>query len=210
MAVASMPSFSSLSAERSQALLVERRHHLAVGAHALLDLEAQRPLDQRHMLLEIQVVGVGPVDAADLIDVAEALGRHQRGLRAGALEDGVDGNGRAVQEQPRRPVFAAGLLDAARNAVDQPVRRRQRLAEGEPAGLVVEHRDVGEGAADVGGKADIGAVAGARTFTNCHVYELPCYFFIASCAIGVQRAVSVSINAASCSGVNGFGSKGPG
>jgi hypothetical protein len=37
-----------------------------------------------------------------------------------------------VQEQARRGVIAAGLVDAARNAVDQPVRRRQRLAEGEP------------------------------------------------------------------------------
>ena len=53
-----MPSFSSLG-QRSQAFLVKRRHHLAIGAHALLNLEAQRPLDQRHVLLEIQVVGVG-------------------------------------------------------------------------------------------------------------------------------------------------------
>ena len=199
IAVASMPSFSSLSLSAARPVLVERRHHLAVGAHALLDLEAQRPLDQRHVLLEIEIVGVGPVDAADLIDVAEALGRHQRGLGAGALQHGVDGDGRAVQEQAGRaayslPAFSTPLADA----VDQTIRRRQRLAEGQPAGLVVEYRDVGEGAADVGREADVGAVAGAgllRTAisTDCHFYQaLDCYcFFIAACAIGVQRAVSV-------------------
>ena len=157
-----------LVAERREACLVERHHHLAVGAHALLHLEAQRPLDQRHVLLEIEIVGVGPVDAADLVDVAEAFGGHQRGFCAGALQHGVDGDRRAVQEQVRRGVVAACLLDAAADAVDQALRRRQRLAEGQPAGLVVEHRDVGEGAADVGREAEVGAVAGAGRFTHCH------------------------------------------
>jgi hypothetical protein len=137
-------------AQRREARLVERDHHLAVGAHALLHLEAQRPLDQRLVLLEIEIVGVGPVDAADLVDVAEAVGGDQRGPGAGSLQHGVDGDRRAVQEQARRGVVAAGLLDAVADAVDQPPRRRQRLAEGEPPGLVVKHRDVGEGAADVG------------------------------------------------------------
>ena len=91
-----------LRAERRDLALVERRVDLAVGEHALLDLEAQRALDQRHVLLEEQIVGVRPVDAADLVDVAEAFGDEQRGLGAGALQDGVDGDGRAVQEQ-RRP-----------------------------------------------------------------------------------------------------------
>src|SRR2546430_11770892 len=49
--------------------------------------------------------------SADLVDVAEALGDDERGAGAGALEDGVDRDGRAVEEQPRRPVAAAGLLD---------------------------------------------------------------------------------------------------
>ena len=163
MATASMPSCSSLSPSAASACLVERDQHLAVGAHALLHLEAQRALDQRHVLLEIEIVGVGPVDAADLVDVAEAVGGDQRGLGAGALQHGVDGDRRAVQEQVRRGVVAAGLLDAAADAVDQPLRRRQRLAEGQPPGLVVEHRDVGEGAADVGREAEVGAVARAMS-----------------------------------------------
>ena len=62
-----------LPAERGDFGVVERRVDLAVGQDALMHLEAQRALDQRFVLLEEQVVGVGPVDAADLVDVAEAL-----------------------------------------------------------------------------------------------------------------------------------------
>ena len=69
-----MPSPSSCVAERGDLLFVERTLDLAVGEHALLHLEAQRALDQRLVLLEEQIVGVRPVDAADLVDVAEALG----------------------------------------------------------------------------------------------------------------------------------------
>ena len=92
-----------------------------------LHLEAQRPLDQRLVLLEIQIVGVGPVDAADLVDVAEALGGDQRGLGAGALQDGVDGDGRAVQEQRGGPVVAAGLLDVL-TLLQAHCRRRRSCA----------------------------------------------------------------------------------
>ena len=67
-----------LLAERRDFVFIQRRIDLAVGQHALVDLEAQRPLDQRHVLLEKQIVGVGPVDAADLVDVAKALGDEQR------------------------------------------------------------------------------------------------------------------------------------
>ena len=147
------PALFKLRAERRDLFGVERLLDLAVREHALVHLEPQRALDQRRVLLEEQVVGVRPVDAADLVDVAEAFGDQQRGLRAGALQDRVDRHRRAVQEQPGRAIVAAGLLDPAIDAVDQPLRRRQRLAEAQRAGLVVEHRDVGEGAADVGGEA---------------------------------------------------------
>ena len=151
-----------LRAERRDLLGVERLLDLAVGEHALVHLEAQRALDQRRVLLEEQVVGVRPVDAPDLVDVAEAFGDQQRGLGAGALEDGVDRDRRAVQEQSGRAIVAARLLDPAVDAVDQPLRRRQRLAEGQRAGLVVEHRNVGEGAADIGGEAHGGGPLGTQ------------------------------------------------
>ena len=129
--------------------VVERPVDLAVGQHALVHFEAQRPLDQRHVFLEEQIIGVRPVDAADLVDVAKAFGDQKRGLGAGALQHRIDGDGRAVQEQAGGAIIAAGFGDARRNAFDQMRRRRQRLAEGELAGFFVEHRDVGERAADI-------------------------------------------------------------
>ncbi len=87
------PELRQLAAERHDLAVVERRQHLAVRQHALLDLVAQRALDQRNVLLEIEIVGVGPVDAADLVDVPEALRDDERRLGAGALQDGVDRDG---------------------------------------------------------------------------------------------------------------------
>ena len=128
---------------------------LAVGERALVRLEAQRALHQRLMLLEEQVVGVGPVDAADLVDVAETFGRDQRGPRAGPLQDRVDRDGRAVQEQSGIGIGGCGLLDPRGNALHEMVRRGERLAEAQPSGLVVEDRDIGERAADVGGQPKV-------------------------------------------------------
>ena len=47
------------------------------------------------MLTEEEIVGIGPIDAADLIDVAEALGRDQPDLRGGdqARAGGLDAGG---------------------------------------------------------------------------------------------------------------------
>ena len=165
-------------AERRDLRFVERLLDLAVGKHALLDLEAQRALDQRRVLLEEQIIGVRAVDAPDLVDVAKAFGDQQRGFRAGALEDRVDRHRRAMQEQAGRAIVAAGLLDPAVDAVDQPLWRRQRLAEGQRAGLVVEHRNVGEGAADIGGEAHLGLRPRARLGTRLrfrHPVD-PCFF----------------------------------
>ncbi len=113
-----------LLAKSHDLVLVERPLDLAVCEHTLLHLEAQRPLDQRHMLPKEQVIGVGPVDAADLVDVAEALGDQQCGPGAGALQDGVDRHRRAMQEQPGRAELATGLFDALVDAVDETLGRR--------------------------------------------------------------------------------------
>ena len=136
-------------AERRDLAVVERLGDLAVGQRALFHLETQRPLDQRHVLAEEQVISIRPVDAPDLINVAKTLGDKQRRGGAGAFEYGVDGDGRAVQKQRRRTIIAAGFGDARGNALDQVRRRRQRLAECERAGRLVERRDIGEGAADI-------------------------------------------------------------
>ena len=156
MAMACTPLVDRVPRHRQHLLLVERDQHRALRVHPLHDLEAQIAVDQRRVLVEEQVVGLRPVDAADLVDVAEALRGEQRAFRAAALQDGVDRDRGAVQEHPRRREARAGLADAALDAGDEPLRRGQRLAEPERAGGLVERRHVGEGAADVGGQADRG------------------------------------------------------
>ena len=146
------------AAEARDLRVVERCLDFAVGQHPLLDLEPQRPLDQRLVLAEIQIVRVRPVDAPDLVDVAETLGNKECGLGAFALQNGIDGDGRAMEKQPGGLVAAAGLFDPGIDAFDQTVRCRQRLAECQLAGSLVEDRDVGEGAADIGRKTKVRAV----------------------------------------------------
>jgi len=68
------------------ARLIERHADLAFGGDALAHLEAQRALDERDVLLEIEVVRVGAVDAPDLVDIAETLCGEQGGLRSVPLE----------------------------------------------------------------------------------------------------------------------------
>src|SRR6185503_15827126 len=91
------------------------------------------------------------------VDVAETLGNKERGLGAFALQNGIDGDGRAMEKQAGGLVAAAGLFDPGIDAFDQTVRCRQRLAECQLAGSLVEDRDVGEGAADIGRKTKVRA-----------------------------------------------------
>ena len=76
------------------------------------------------MLAEEEIVGIRPVDAADLVDIAEALGDEERGLGALALQDGIDGDGGAVEKQSSGLVIAARLLNPGVDPLDQPLRRR--------------------------------------------------------------------------------------
>ena len=100
--------------------LVELDQHRALGVDALVDLEAQVAIDQRNMPLEKQVVGLRPVDAADLVNIAEALRRQQRAARAAALQNRVDRDGGAVEEKPRRLEAGAGPGNAV---LDSDTRR---------------------------------------------------------------------------------------
>ncbi len=84
--------------DRPDRVLVERDEHVAVPVEPLRDPEAQRPRDERDRLGELDVVQRRPDLAADLEDVAEALGRDQRGPRDLALDDRVGRHGRAMDD----------------------------------------------------------------------------------------------------------------
>jgi hypothetical protein len=104
-----------------------------------------------------QVERIRAVHPADLVDVAKALGGDERHFRAAALDHGVDGDGRAVQEEAGVCQIGAGLLHAVGDAIDQPAGRGERFAEQQLARAFVEGGDIGKRAADVGGDAQASA-----------------------------------------------------
>src|SRR5262249_42301029 len=90
-------------------ILVELDQHLAVRVHALADLVAQVALDQWLVAAKEEIVGFRPIDAADLVDIAEALRGEERARRSRPLQNGVDRNGRAVKKKARGRELRAGL-----------------------------------------------------------------------------------------------------
>ena len=91
---------------RRERPLVER-HDDAVGPHPLAHGEPQLARDERRRAVRRQVVERGPVLAADLDHVAEALGRDERGAGAAPLEQRVRRDRRPVREHADRPPIPA-------------------------------------------------------------------------------------------------------
>ena len=139
--------------DRRRALGAELAQH-AVRAHALRRRDAAVRRHERRRVRRAQPVEVGARLAAELDDVGEALGRDERGPRAGALEQRVGRHGHAVREglDPRGVVPAAARrlergADGRHHALGLVAGRRGRLrGDQPPAGH--EH-GVGERAADV-------------------------------------------------------------
>src|ERR1700733_10271002 len=93
------------------------------------------------------------MDAADLVNIAKAFRNQQRRLRAGALQQGVDADRRAVEEEIRILDLHLGAGQRTLNAFGQRVVGRKRLAERQDRALLVESGEIGESAADIDGDA---------------------------------------------------------
>ena len=76
-------------------LNVDRHEHVAGLVHPLRDPEAVAPADEGRRLAPVEVVVVLAVDALDVRDVLEALGRQVEHPGAAAGEDGVDADRRS-------------------------------------------------------------------------------------------------------------------
>src|SRR5690606_25916031 len=124
--------------------------------------------------LDVEQAADQALGAADLDDVAEALGRDDARLRALALEQRVGGDGRAVHEGGDVGVVDAELGERFEHAAPlaagdgRDLRRKQGVA----SRVVAEH--VGEGAADVdadavsrGSHQTTAAARTARSSTSC-------------------------------------------
>ncbi len=90
------PGFPQPGGECAGIGLLERLEHLPARRHALGDLEAEPPGDERRRLRPEVVVEMRHPHPAKLEHVAEALGRHERGPGAAPLQDGVRRHGRPV------------------------------------------------------------------------------------------------------------------
>ena len=150
--------FDAFGGERAagfgDAGFVERMVHVARAHDALVDFAGQVPRHQRPVAMKEQIIGFRAVAAADDVDVAGAAGDDQSGLGALALDQRVDGDGRAVDQLVDRGSRQAALADAVENALRELMRRRQAFGLDEFLRLVVEADEVGKGAADVDGNSD--------------------------------------------------------
>ena len=151
---------AQLARQRAHALLVQRFVQRAIGAQSLAHFEALRARHQGHMLGEEQVVGVGPIDTTDLVDVAKPLGDQQGRAGPVAFEQRVDGDGGAMQEQVAVGQVDARTVERVLNALVQVAMGGQGLAKGDLARGLVKAGHVGEGAADVDGHAQRGRSGG--------------------------------------------------
>ena len=157
MAMACDAGLLQLAHRLAHAFLVERLQHLAPRRHQPLRHRlAMAALDQRPVLpgdvLHDRVV-LRPLVAADMQDVAIAAGRDHAGDGAVVLEDGVGGDGGAVEHRvdrlARNAVLVAKRHQAGDDAARGIVRGRGHLVDGRLAGLGVGIDQVRESAADV-------------------------------------------------------------
>ena len=103
----------------------------AIRADPLADFEAKAARHEWFRLVELEVVHVRAVAAPDLQHIAEAGRRHERGLHAAALGDGVDDDGRPVDEGDDRGRGRCARGDRVEDTVGEigGGRRDLRLAQ---------------------------------------------------------------------------------
>ena len=160
--------------------LVEGADHLAGRVEALRHPEAAVARHQGRRLLEVDIVEGGPDLALDLQQVAEALGGDEPGGREAALDDGVGGHRRPVDDvahllgrDPRLVEDAGGDAQEALGGVGG---RGGELADVDPAAGLVHEGGVGEGAADVDAEAEAPRHGRRRPFGlgRDHAPAYPC------------------------------------
>src|SRR4051812_20382368 len=112
--------------------------------HALVEFETQASLYQRNVLAEEEVVGIGPVDAADLVHVAKTARGDECRARPASLQQRVDGDRRAMEEQRGLVETRRRLFKPVFNAADDLFRGGELFAERRSPGRFVEANDIRE------------------------------------------------------------------
>ena len=159
-----------VSRHRLDRRLVERLQHPAVDVDPLRHHEPALARHERERLLDHDVVLVVAALVADVEHVAEALGGHQRGECALALDDRVGRERGAVNQQPDhprvRPRSREHVVHAGEHGVVRGVRSREDLCGGQR--IAVLQHDIGERAAHVHADAE-------TDFPVIHDELVPCW-----------------------------------
>ena len=132
---------------------VERLEHASLVVEALGYLETEAARHQGRRLLQVHVVEARADLAADLEDVAEASRHQHADPRRLALDDRVRRDRRGVDHgghvAATRLALGEAALERGHEALRRILRGREHLDDADGAGLAVDQRGVGEGAADV-------------------------------------------------------------
>ena len=107
-------------------LLVERRQLLARPVEPAADLDGVSPRDERRRLAVVELVQLRPVAAGDLVRVADALRGEQQDALASPLEERVQPDGRAVDEEADLGHVLDDLRERGEDAFGQILRPSSR------------------------------------------------------------------------------------
>ena len=137
--------------------VVERRFYLAPNGQALADFKPTATRDQGRRALPKNIVDAGTPQAADFQFVPKAGGGNQTGPCALFFQDGVGGDGRAVDEARNGAlrVLALGIGNAAPNVRANRIGQGQNFI-GQELAVGSGNDDIGEGSANVKGNAQAG------------------------------------------------------
>jgi hypothetical protein len=119
-------------------------------------------MHQRAVPVKEKIIGLGAVAAADDVNVAGAGGDDEAGLGAGALDQSIDGDGRAVDQLIDGAGGQAALAQTIDNALDQIGRCREALGVDEASGTVVEPNQIGKRAANIDGNGNHALISLSR------------------------------------------------
>jgi hypothetical protein len=139
--------------DRANGRFVQRDPDGAVDVDSLRDGETPASRNERHGLFDLEVVLVVAAFVGDLEDVAEAAGRHERRLRALALDQGVGGERGAMDEERQVREAQARFGQEGARSLDNGLLGRARRGQdlGGPPALTIFDDDVGERSTDIGG-----------------------------------------------------------
>src|SRR5215467_5643359 len=123
--------------------------HLAACEQPLVDFADEMPLGQGPMLMEQKIIGFRPIAATNGVHVTSTARNDQPGLSTFAFNQGVDGDGRAVDQFIDRRCIKTTFANAVDDAAGELRRRRQALGFDKTALFGVEPDQIREGATNI-------------------------------------------------------------